>query len=266
MTSPSHAFVVPAYRHSPHLRECLASLVAQERRSPVVVCTSTPFEGLDELCGEFDAQVVRHEPNRGIAHDWNIALSNAGAEWVTLAHQDDVYLPEFAGRTMALVDRHPGAILAFSDYEEMGSEGVRPRTLALRIKRCLVEAGMWGREHVADRWSKTNLLRLGCSIACPAVTLRRTAIPETLRFDERYRVNLDWDFWLRMATEVRGGFVCERRVLMRHRIHESSETTAGIVDGVRAREDYELFSRMWPAPVARLLARAYGVSYYYNQS
>lgn len=266
MTDTTHAFVVPAYGHSPHLRDCLASLAGQEKQSPVVLCTSTPFEGLDALCEEFGVRVVRHGPNKGIAHDWNVSLTQAQTDWVTVAHQDDVYLPGFVERTMALVERHRDAVLAFTDYEEMDSNGVRARTLPLRIKRWLVECGMWGREHVPSRWSKTNLLRFGCSIACPTVSLRRAAIPEGIRFDERYRVNLDWDFWLRLAQEVPGGFVCDRAILMRHRIHESSETTAGIVDGVRAREDLELFSRLWPGPVARLLAHAYGMSYSYNRS
>lgn len=266
MTTTTHAFVVPAYGHSPHLRDCLASLSAQEKRSSIVLCTSTPFEGLEALCEEFGARLVSHGPNRGIAHDWNVALGEAGTDWVTLAHQDDIYLPDFVQRTTALVERHPDAILAFTDYEEMDGNGVRSRSMPLRIKRWLVEGGMWAREQAAGRWSKTNLLRFGCSIACPTVTLRRETIPEGVRFDGRYRVNLDWDFWLRLAREVPGSFVCDRGILMRHRIHESSETTAGIVDGVRAREDLELFNRLWPGPVARLLAHAYGMSYSYNRS
>lgn len=266
MNTISHCVVVPAYGQSPYLRDCLASLAAQTRPSPVLVCTSTPFDGMDALCDQFGARVMRHSPNRGIAHDWNVALAQARGEWVTIAHQDDVYLPRFVERTVALVERHPGAILAFTDYEEMDNDGVRPRALPLRVKRWLIECGMWGREHAPSRWSKTNLLRFGCAIGCPTVSLRRTAVPEGIKFEERYRVNLDWDFWLKLAQETPGSFVSDRSVLMRHRIHDRSETTAGILDGVRAREDQELFSRMWPGPVAKMLARAYGTSYSYNRS
>ena len=266
MRHPDHAFVVPTYGKSPYLEACLDSLVSQTQPSRVVIITSTPFNEIERVADRYGASLYVHGPNRGIAHDWNVALTQAQTDWVTVAHQDDVYLPSFVERTMALAGRHQDAILAFADYEEMDSNGVRPRTLPLRIKRWLVEYAMWGREHVPGRWSKTNLLRFGCSIGCPTVSLRLAAIPEGIRFDERYRVNLDWDFWLRLAQEVPGGFVCDRAILMRHRIHQSSETTAGIVDGVRTREDLELFNRLWPGPVARLLAHAYGMSYSYNRS
>ena len=34
----------------------------------------------------------------------------AGTEWVTLAHQDDVYLPEFTQQTLAAAMRQPQAV------------------------------------------------------------------------------------------------------------------------------------------------------------
>jgi glycosyltransferase involved in cell wall biosynthesis len=261
-----HAFVVPAYGRSVHLEDCLASLASQTRPSPIVVCTSTPYEGLEAVCSRFGARLVCHGPNRGIAHDWNAALDEADAEWVTIAHQDDVYLPGFAERTLALAERYPRAVLVFTEYEEVDDKGVRPRSLLLRIKRILVEFGMLGFRHVSSRWAKTNLLRFGCSIGCPTVTLRLPALPSGMRFSERYRVNLDWDFWLRLARDVDGGFACDRQVLMRHRIHGESETTTGIVEGIRFREDLELFGRVWPAPVANAITRAYALSYRFNRS
>jgi glycosyltransferase involved in cell wall biosynthesis len=260
-----HAFVVPSYRDSPHLRECLASLRDQELRSPVVVCTSTPHDGLAPLCDEFGARLVVWSPNRGIAHDWNMAVDSVDAEWVTIAHQDDIYLPEFAARTMRMVERNPSAILTFTGYQEMDDHGVRAMSASLRIKRVLVEFGMAGRESVSAHFARRNLLRFGCPIPCPSVTLRKGSLPEDLRFSPRFKVNLDWDFWLRLATEVDGAFACDRTVLMRHRIHSSSETTSGIADGTRFHEDRELFGKLWPAPLASLLTKAYSRAYHYNE-
>ncbi|WP_457095355.1 glycosyltransferase family 2 protein [Lysobacter sp. P5_B9] len=266
MSRPQHAFVVPAYRDSPHLRECLASLRGQQSRSPVIVCTSTPYEGLAALCDEMEARLVCHSPNRGIAHDWNMALGSAHAEWVTIAHQDDVYLPDFADRTLRLIERNPAAILVFTGYSEMDQGGIRALGVPLRIKQILIELAMLGRESIETRFARTNLLRFGCPIPCPSVTLRRTSLPQGFAFDQKFRVNLDWDFWLRLARESKGAFACDRKVLMHHRIHPGSETTSGIADGVRMREDRELFGRVWPAPIASLIAKAYALSYRYNQA
>lgn len=266
MNFPDHSFVVPAYGRSPHLRECLSSLRAQVHRSPITVCTSTPHDGLASLCEEMGARLAVHSPNRGIAHDWNMAVASADSAWVTIAHQDDIYLPEFAVATLRLAARNPKALLVFTGYAEMDQGAVRPMTGALRIKRLLIESAMLGRESVSSRFARTNLLRFGCPIPCPSVTLHKAMIPKDFVFDGRFRVNLDWDYWLRLAQCKEGAFACERRVLMRHRIHADSETTSGIAGGVRLREDHELFGRVWPAAVAKIISRAYALSYRYNQA
>ena len=254
-----HGFVVPAYGHSPHLVRCLDSLRAQSAPSSVVISTSTPFPELQAIASSYDARLVVHGPNAGIGRDWNQALASANTPWVTLAHQDDVYLPEFTARTMALARATPDALLVLTDYAELLDDGSERRnSVMLGIKRLLLELGFLGASSVRTRAAKQRLLRFGCPIPCPSVTLRadRTA----LRFREDLKVNLDWEAWLRLAA-AEGAFAYSRDVSMLHRIHGGSETSAGIRGGVRAQEDLMMFETLWPAPVARLLARAYAYSY-----
>ena len=123
-----HAFVVPAYGQSPYLRDCLASLRAQTRPSPIAISTSTPSRWLADQAAEFGATLVEHGPNQGIGHDWNQAFAAAPAEWVTLAHQDDLYLPHFAEETLRRVDRHPDAVLVMTDYGELAGAAARSWT------------------------------------------------------------------------------------------------------------------------------------------
>lgn len=262
----AHCFVVPAYGDSPHLRACLDSLRAQTRRSPIVVCSSTPHAGLQALADEYGARLILHSPSAGIGHDWNAALEQASREacpeWVTLAHQDDVYLPEFAQRTLAAIERQPQALMVMTGYGELIGSGTtddRPRLLSpmLLVKRALLELGFLGRGAIANPAAKRRLLRFGCPVPCPAVTLRTRA---GLRFREDLKVNLDWEAWLRLATQP-GAFAYVRQTLMLHRIHAGSETSDGIRGGERAREDLMMFRAQWPAPIARVLARAYAMSY-----
>lgn len=265
LSALDHAFVVPAYGNSAHLRICLESLRGQDTpTSEIVVSTSTPHEGLLEICVEYGARLHTHTPNRGIAADWNEALNATRCELITLAHQDDIYLPGFLGGTLDAASRGDGVMLVFTGYREYSEEGVRAPSIALKMKRILVELAFLGGEVADSRFTKTNLLRFGCPIPCPSVTLRRDRLPPDMRFDPRYRVNLDWDFWLRLAQLPDAAFACVREPLMLHRIHRGSETSAGIADGTRAREDSELFGRVWPGPVAAMMARAYSRAYAYN--
>lgn len=260
MSESLHSFVVPAYGRSPHLRACLDSLRAQSLPSRLHLATSTPYEGLAELAREYGASLTVHAPNAGIGRDWNQALAQADTPWVTVAHQDDLYLPEFTRRTLDAATAHPDAALLFTGYAELlgDSEAVRDATAMLRIKRALLELAFLGRGAIARPGAKLRALRFGCPIPCPSVTLARGAsVP---RFREDLRVNLDWDAWVRRAREP-GAFVYIREQLMLHRIHPGSETSAGVRDGVRAAEDQMMFDSLWPRPIARLLARAYRLSY-----
>lgn len=260
MSESLHSFVVPIYGRSPHLRACLDSLRAQTSSSHLHLATSTPYEGLAELAREYGATLAVHGPNAGIGRDWNQALAQASTPWVTIAHQDDIYLPEFTRRTLDAAVTHPGAALLFTDYAELlGDTGaVSDATTMLRIKRVLLELAFLGRDSIARPGAKLRALRFGCPIPCPSVTLAQGVTP--FRFREDLRVNLDWDAWVRRARE-QGAFVYIRGKLMLHRIHPDSETSAGVRDGVRAAEDQMMFDSLWPRPVARMLARAYRRSY-----
>ena len=44
---------------------------------------------------------------------------------------------------------------------------------------------------------------------------------------------------------------------MYHRIHPGSETSAIIGDNARSGEEYEMYRKFWPAPVARALMKFY---------
>lgn len=255
-----HSFVIPAYGRSPYLVDCLRSLTAQTVPSPIVLSTSTPHDGIGALAEAFGAALFVHGPNGGIARDWNAALAQARTPWVTIAHQDDVYLPEFTRRTLALADQCADAVLVATGYGELLEPGGETRTgsTMLAIKRLLMELGFLGRSVVHSRAAKQRLLRFGCPIPCPSVSLHVAKAP--LRFREDLKVDLDWEAWLRLAAAP-GAFAYDRQVLMLHRIHRGSETSAGVRGGVREAEDRIMFESLWPRPIAALLARAYALAY-----
>lgn len=256
-----HCFVVPAYGKSPHLGECLRSLRAQLVASRIIITTSTPFDGIERIAADAGASLIVHAPNRGIGHDWNKALDAADAAWVTLAHQDDTYLPEYSRRVMQLAARYPDASLIFTDYRELSGEHERPVSNLLRIKKLLLEFAFLGRTRIRSRGAKMRAVRFGCPIPCPTATLGPAA--SGYRFDESLRINLDWNAWIHLA-EQDGSFCYIREVLQRHRIHDESETSAGLRDGARAIEDRAMFVKLWPMPIARLLSRLYSRSYSYG--
>lgn len=252
-----HTFVVPAYGQSTHLERCLQSLRAQTSPSPIVISTSTPYDGLKDLARRFQARLAVHEPSNGIGKDWNNAIQSAASKWLTLAHQDDIYLPHFAEATKHAINSTSDALMVFTGYREYMNEKSLASGPLLCMKRVLQEVAFVGRSSIRTRWAKRRLLAFGCPVPCPSVTIR---LLPSFTFSEELNVNLDWDAWLRLA-DLHGAFARVGQTCMLHRIHAGSETFNGTQSGIRQREDLILFLQLWPEWIARPLALLYSASY-----
>ena len=86
-----HNFVICAYQESPYLEECIRSLTKQTIQSPIRMVTSTPCEYIKTMAEKYKIPLYVNEGEGGIAQDWNFAMSQCNAKYVTIAHQDDIY-------------------------------------------------------------------------------------------------------------------------------------------------------------------------------
>jgi len=260
-----HTFAIPVYRTAPQLGALVESLRAQTpEQSQILIASSTPSVEL-EAFAKCHAVPLHLNPQRlDIAADWNFALDAARTAFVTLAHQDDLYAPDYVSKLAGALQRHPGALFAFCDYSEHTPSGERPTNINLRVKRALRRLAFRGRECLTEPREKMRLLSLGNPICCPSVMLNRPALP-AFSFPSGFQTNLDWMAWLNLARYP-GGFVYVSERLVSKGIHEGSETTATIANRAREREDRTLFDAFWPRPVAAALAALYKLGYRANRS
>lgn len=111
--------IVPCYRYGHFLRECIVSVLAQEEvevRVLIIDDASPDNSGeVGEALSREDRRVscVRHAVNKG-----HIATYNEGIEWLEadyylLLSADDYLLPGALGRSVRLMDAHPGMGLSF---------------------------------------------------------------------------------------------------------------------------------------------------------
>lgn len=258
MTVP-HAFAVAAYGRSPHLDDCLRSLLAQSIRSPIVISTSTPHEGLAALAERHGVSLRVHGENRGIGADWNAALHATDAQLVTIAHQDDLYASGFTASVLEGHGKYPNSAFSFCDADEIlpgGAQRDNPKNL--RIKRLLVATAFAGRDVIHAAWRKRILLGFGNPILCPTVTINRAVVPG-FAFREDLRTNMDWLAWIALA-KARPVLKLPGTLLHR-RVHDASETASCLADGTRLREDNMVFQMLWPRPVAAAIMHFYRASY-----
>jgi glycosyl transferase family 2 len=260
-----HTFVIPVYRAAPKLVALIDSLRAQIMPgSGILLASSTPSADLEAFAKGHGLPLHINPARIGIAADWNFALGLARTTFVTLAHQDDLFAPAYAGQLTAALRRHPGALLAFCDYSEHSPSGPRPTNINLHIKRVMRRRAFGARECIADPRDKVRLLSLGNPICCPSVMFNRATQAE-FQFPSGFQTNLDWMAWLELARRP-GGFIYVRERLVSKGVHAGSETTATIANRAREREDRVLFDMLWPRPVAAALAMIYKLGYRANRS
>lgn len=249
-----HTFVICAYKESPYLEECIVSLQNQLLQSSIIMVTSTPNEHINLLAQKYELPLFINDGESGIAQDWNFGIGKCQSKFITIAHQDDTYKPEFLLETMKRLKLREDALISFTDYGEIREGAQVEKSMLLTIKRILL-LPMHVRKWQSLVFFRKRCLSLGNPICCPSVTYCMERLKQPI-FEKKYGSNLDWQTWAALA-ESEGSFVYIRKALMYHRIHEESATSGLIQNHARAAEDKEMLERFWPAPIAGLLARLY---------
>lgn len=249
-----HTFCVCAYKESPYLEECVRSLLRQTAESRILIATSTPNNHIASIAERYGIPLYINDGTRGIVQDWNFAYSKADTPYVTIAHQDDLYFPEYAERVMKRLLSTPKPLIAFSGYCEMRDGRMIASNPLLRIKRLLL-LPMRLPALSARRFWKRAILAFGNSICCPSVTFARRRLPKQ-PFTVGFLSNMDWEAWERLSR-ADGAFVYEPSLLMCHRIHAESTTSEIIGNRLRTQEDEAMFKKFWRPGFARRLSRIY---------
>lgn len=257
MKNNEHTFAVCAYKESPYLEECIQSVQSQTVQSKVIMTTSTPNEYIKKISEKYNIPLYINEGEKGITQDWNFAYRMAETKLVTIAHQDDVYLPNYAEQILELNEKAKNPLILFTDYAELRNGKVVSNNRLLKVKRILLFPLklplFWNSKFVRRR-----VLSLGCPICCPAVTLAKDNLPDQV-FKAGFRSAEDWEAW-EMLSKRKGAFAYTRTIGMYHRIHAESETSVILGDNARIQEDYVMFKKFWPEFIARILAKTYSSS------
>ena len=254
----NHTFVVCAYKDSPYLEQCLESVTGQTVKTNVILCTSTPSQYISELARAYRVNLVIRDGKSDIRDDWNFAYDQAKTDLVTIAHQDDVYEPDYVKCLLKAYRAYPDMSMAFTDYRVLKGEILLDSERSSRVKRLLLIPLRCTR--LADRrFIKRRGLALGNAICCPSVTYCRQKAGSPL-FQSELKYGLDWDTFLRLADSP-GRFVYIPRELFRYRIHDGATSKECIVDHRRLSEDRIMFEKFWPKWIVALIMKFYTKAY-----
>ena len=236
--------VVPVWNGARHLREALESL----RGNRIVCVDDASTDDSIDVARAAGAEVVRNDHHLGLAENWNRCVELVATPFFVIAHQDDVYEPDFARTMLALLDAHPRAFIAHCKTTAIDDTGRAISTPAARYKESL-----WPRHDPYEEGGEAALRRLarGNFIVAPSVVFRTEAVRAIGGFSPLDFVP-DWEYWLR---GVLAGWTIAgtQRRLVRFRRHAATATRALERTLDRYREEIAL--QQWIEREARLPAQ-----------
>lgn len=244
-----HIFVICAYKESEYLEACVQSLLAQTKKTKVMIASSTPSKFIDDIAGKYGLECHYRDGKSDIKDDWNYACSVADSEWVTVAHQDDIYNPEYAELVGKAIEENDDSYIAFTDYRELIKGNVIDNRNS-KIRRFLL-IPMRNKYLSKKHFWKRIVLSMGNPICCPGVTYHKSMIDGDV-FTSELKFDIDWDTFYKYS-DMPGRFIYIKKPLVCYRIHEAATTMQCIDNSLRVTEDTLMFEKFWNKTIAKII-------------
>lgn len=249
-------FAICAYGESPYIRECIDSLLAQTRKTKIIMCAHRTSLFLEQLSREYGIPLYCRDEEADICADWNYAFSMADAKYVTIAHQDDRYEPEYARFVVDKLEKAKSPILCVTDYRPLKNNSLE-KDINCKLRHFLRTPL---KTKFNDRlFVKRGVLALGNSICCPTVTYNKEKLGDNV-FTSPLKYNLDWDTFYILA-EKKGSFEYVDKPLAEYRLHDGATSKEFINNHKRTIDDIYMFEKFWPKWFTKILMHFYKEAY-----
>jgi len=217
-TAPLVSICVPSYNHAQYLPATLDSALAQTYPNvEIIVLDDGSTDDSLKIAREYETKfpdkikVYTHAggANRGISRTVNAAFAySKGKYWMGLP-SDDILYPDKIEKQVAFLEKNPALGFVYCCVDYIDSDG-KP------------VSGRFGKDITADEDPLKSMI-LENFIPGMAILARREAIERVGEHDADL-IYSDWDFWVRLFSMYRGGFIPES--LIGYRVHDYNTSVA----------------------------------------
>lgn len=248
-SSPWLSVILPICNGEAYLAQALDSILNQTSGYSFLECLAVDDgskDGTLSILEKYRAKLpltIIHSEKKNWTASVNLALKQARGEYVSILHQDDLWLKDRLERIGQAVQEYPGAVLFLHPSFFINPEGKRLGTWHCPLKTCMnpVSSG-----EMVERLLVQNF------ISIPAPFFKREAALQ-IGMNETLKYTADWDFWLGIAA--RGETVYLKETLSCFRIHPQAQTVKYSTDLPYFRSQLEtVFQKhfeLWPAEESR---------------
>ncbi len=208
--------LVPCYNYGRFLRDCVASVLAQQgvELRILIIDNASADDSLavarDLAAGDGRVDVLAHAVNRGATFSYNEGIDWASSEYFLILDADDFLVPGALARAAAVMERNPLISFTHGIEARLEADGnVRAFQMKPGDPELLVATGL----DFIRRLCRTPVNDIGAN-----TVIRRTSAQKQIGY---YRGSLpytdDLEMWLRLASV--GSVGCIRTIQAVRRYH-----------------------------------------------
>lgn len=228
MISPWLSVLMPVHGGAAWLAETLGSVAGEPHDGvELVILDSTSDDSCEKIAQVFESRLaIRYRRTPEIV-SWtaktNLAAREARGTYVTMLHQDDLWLPGRVADVQRATSAWPSAVLFLNPSQIIDGKG-----RSMGLWRCPLPVDV---PLEAARLIKHLLVQN--FIAIPAPVISRQAWLDVGGMDDSLWYTADWDLYLKLASQ--GVTIYSDVVTTAFRIHHDSQTVRGSRDAIAFR-------------------------------
>ena len=229
MTNPWLSVLIPTYNGEAHIRDALDSVLRQgdEGVECIVVddgSTDPTLSILDSYKNKLRMRVLSAPRSANWAANTNLALSAAGGDFVSILHQDDLWLEGRLQTIKKLMKQFPSINVFLSPAWYINIKGER-----VGLLRCPLPSlpAMIGADAMLEHLLIQNF------ISIPAPVFRRNIAVSCGGLDSNFWYTSDWDLWLKLAAFGKIGYCSIPLSAFRIHPHSLTVMRSNDVEGFR---------------------------------
>jgi glycosyltransferase involved in cell wall biosynthesis len=195
-----------AYNCADYLGPAVESVLRQTyRHLELHIVNDGSTDGTGEVARRYlsDPRVRYYEQaNAGQTRAKNRGIEASTGQFIAFCDADDLWLPDKLALQIPRFRHSDRVGVVYSRCTWIGPDGKR---VAVEVPEDRYQSG-----RITEALFKSNIIPFGTAV------VRRSCLDEMGSFDERYRMGIDWDLWLRLSTRFE--FVCVNESTYLYRI------------------------------------------------
>jgi glycosyltransferase involved in cell wall biosynthesis len=196
MKLPFISVITVSFNAGDFIEQTIQSVLSQSYPAlEYIIIDGGSTDGTPEIIRRYESRLAywHSRPDRGVAHAFNLGLEQAHGDWLLFLNADDLLLePTGIEHMAAHLARHQDADVVFGQIVSLTREQ-HPEALPL----CQIGGHPW-------RWHEFRRVN---RIPHQAAFTRREYFDRVGRFDETFRIAMDYDHFLRARENLKAHFV-----------------------------------------------------------